>query len=366
MEGLTNLLEKLSMEDIEKLKVLMSLSTEATSKEVVTLRMFSREYFDLIRQNRSAAYYTSVNNSFKHLFNFFHSQKSIKAIGLKETEKFITYLQGKVPKGYRVYVRTLKAAFNKAVKWGYVEENYFLGIKLQKKQQVNPAFINSEQLTAISNQIRNDTIRDIVIIGFYSGMRLNEIVNLKWKNVNISTKVITVGDEEFTTKGRNQRYIPISDEALEVLKRRSEIIGLENNEKENERSKEKEKDHSPIIFNLRKKENSSGYVFCKPSGTIYTGNFIPKEFKKACKSAAIDKDIHFHSLRHSFASSLVQKSVSLYAIKELLGHSSIKTTEIYSHLNIDSLRDAISVLDREEIFINKKPTAGLKLIINKG
>lgn len=362
MDGLTSLLGKLSMEDVEKLKFLMSFPTE--SKEVVSLQVFADEYFVAIKQNRSAAYYTSVKNSFKHLFDFFRCQKLIDTIGFKETEKFITHLQLKVPKGYRVYVRTLKAAFNKAVEWGYVKENYFLSVKLPKKQQVNPAFINSEQLSAIINQIRNDTIRDIVIIGFYSGMRLNEIVNLKWKNVNLSTRIITVGDEEFTTKGRNQRYIPVCDEALEVLKKRSEKMEFGDNGTVNERRKKN--DLSPIIFNLGKKKITNGYIFCKPSGAIYTGNFISKIFKKACSAASVGKDIHFHSLRHSFASNLVQKGVSLYKIKELLGHSSITTTEIYSHLNLDSLREAISVLDGHEFFINKKPTTELKLIINKG
>ena len=61
----------------------------------------------------------------------------------------------------------------------------------------------------------------------------------------------------------------------------------------------------------------------------------------------MDESIHFHTLRHSFASSLAQKGVNLYVIKELLGHSSISTTEIYSHLNVDSLREAVDKLNVE-------------------
>jgi len=57
----------------------------------------------------------------------------------------------------------------------------------------------------------------VAVFAFGTGMRLNEIVNLRWKNVNLATRIITVGDEEFTTKGRNQRYIPISDEVFEIL-----------------------------------------------------------------------------------------------------------------------------------------------------
>ncbi len=107
-------------------------------------------------------------------------------------------------------------------------------------------------------------------------------------------------------------------------------------------------------------------MFCKSTGEKYTGDYFTKRFKRASKQVGIDKAIHFHSLRHSFASNLVQKGVSLYSVKELLGHSTISTTEIYSHLNLDTLREAESALDQEEFFINEKPTSELKLIINKG
>lgn len=319
MEGISELLKKFSVEDIEKMKFLMSFVTEMKTREVITLQMFADEYAKFIKQNRSAAYYTSVNNSFKHLINFFGPQKIILSIGFKETEEFISDLQQKVTKGYRVYVRTLKAAFNKAVEWNYIKENHFLKVKLPKKQKINPAFINSEQLSTIYNQVENDTIRDIVITGFYTGMRLDEIINLKWKNVNLEARIITVGDEEYITKGRNQRFIPISDEALaSLLSRRKRMKAI------------------PI---------GDSFVFSKSNGTKFSGDHISRSFKIACQVAGIDKAIHFHSLRHSFASNLVQQGVSLYKVKELLGHSAITTTEIYSHLNIESLRDAIKIFD---------------------
>jgi len=129
-------------------------------------------------------------------------------------------------------------------------------------------------------------------------MRLGEIINLKWKNVNLATKIITVCDEEFITKGR-EKIIPVGN----------------------------------------------SYVFCKNNGEKFTGDYISQMFKRACKAAGMDSRIHFHTLRHSFASNLAQKGVSLYTIKELLGHSSISTTEIYSHLNIEALQKAIKTFD---------------------
>ena len=359
MDGLNGLLERFSVEDVEKLRLLMSLMGNADVKEVITLRVFADEYFNLIKQNRSAAYFTSVNNSFKHLFDFFPSQMSIKSIGLKETESFLTNLQRKVPKGYRVYARTLKAAFNKAVEWGYIKENYFMKVKLPKKQQVNPAFINNVQLENICRHIElgsklrsNDVLRDVVVVGFYTGMRLNEIVNLKWKNVNLSTRIITVGDEDFTTKGRNQRYIPICDEAMEALLRRQNGKGNLSDVKNVRLARN---GGSAMIIPFSKEAALDGYVFCKSNGVRFTGDYVSRSFQSACRAAGMDRAIHFHSLRHSFASNLVQKGVSLYKIKELLGHSSISTTEIYSHLNLESLREAIKTLDDSPEHSNNSP-----------
>lgn len=316
---MNKILKNISVDDLEKLRMLLSIIPRNEKKNTVTLRVFTNEYSNMIKQNRSNAYHVSVCSSFKHLTEFFGSGKSIQSIGLKDVEKFMLYLQRKVKKGYRVYVRTIKAAFNKAKDWGYVKENYFQKVKLPKKQQVKPVFLNIDQLLVICDHLKNETIKDIVVFAFYTGMRLDEIVNLRLKNVDLQNKVITVGDDCFTTKGRNQRFIPISDETLGTIL-----------------SQQKRKKVIPI---------NKAYLFCKDNGKRFTGDYISKRFKLACKTAGADPSIHFHSLRHSFASNLVQKGVPLYTIKELLGHSSISTTEIYSHLNMDSLREAIKKLD---------------------
>jgi len=325
----TSLLQNISESDIEKFKLIAEIFNQSNKVEAITLRVFSDEYSNFIKQNRSAAYHTSVTISLNHLTEYFGKQKSIQSIGHKDVENFLTHLQQKVKKGYVVYYRNLKAAFNKAKDWGYIKESYFSKVKLPKRQKTAPAYINSYQLLAISNQIENQTVKEISITAFFTGMRLSEIINLTWRNVNLTTRIITVGDENFTTKSRNQRYIPINDEVYEIL-----VQKIEKKQR---------------VFKL-----NEDYIFCKADGKKFTGDYVSKKFKRACKAAGldpsskIDKAIHFHSLRHSFASNLAQKGISLYIIKELLGHASVSTTEIYSHLNMDSLKDAIRTFDTSE------------------
>ncbi len=298
--------------------------------QIVTLRVFIDEYMYLLKNNCSASYAESVQLSFNHLTGFFDMQRTLCSIQQKDLENFLIYLQQKVKKGYVVYFRNLKAAFNKAREWKYVSENFFTKVKLPKKQKLVPVFINSDQLSVICDRIKNKIVKDVVVFAFYTGMRLDEIVNLKWKNVDLEKRIITVGDEEFTTKGRTQRFVPICEETYEVLSRQKTQYSRVT---------------PSFILPLGNGENISGFVFCKGNGEHYTGDYYSKEFKNACKAAGFDNTIHFHSLRHSFASNLAQKGVSLYTIKELLGHSSISTTEIYSHLNVESLREAVKKLD---------------------
>ncbi len=74
------------------------------------------------------------------------------------------------------------------------------------------------------------------------------------------------------------------------------------------------------------------------------GNYVSKKFKKVVRAVGLYDEIHFHSLRHSFASMLVQLGVSLYVIKELLGHEDLSTAQIYSHLQRQNLMDAFNLL----------------------
>jgi site-specific recombinase XerD len=334
-------LNNLNIAEIEQLRGLLGLLSH-TGGSGVTLGTFVEEYLKFIRLNRSESYYANHQISFSHLVEYFKAQRMMSMISFKDAEMFMTHLQKKVVKGYRVYYRNLKAAFNKAVEWGYIATNPFLKVKLAKQQKNQPAYLSEKELNTILDKIEIKAVRDVSALSFYTGCRLGEVVALKWKNVNIADGYLIIGDDEYMTKGRTQRRIPLCDEAEKIFKARIE-------EKEKGKVKIKEKVEvknkaTSVILPIRKKE-MKGFVFEKGNGTPFSCNYISKRFKSACRLAGVSEKIHFHSLRHSFASNLAQREVSLYKIKELLGHSSITTTEIYAHLNIDGLRDAVNVLN---------------------
>ena len=96
----------------------------------------------------------------------------------------------------------------------------------------------------------------------------------------------------------------------------------------------------PKIFNI----TSDDFVFADSRGNRLNEDYVSKKFKEYVRVVKLDDKIHFHTLRHSFASLLVQRGVSLYVVKELLGHEALSTTQIYSHLQQQNLRDAVNLL----------------------
>ena len=102
--------------------------------------------------------------------------------------------------------------------------------------------------------------------------------------------------------------------------------------------------HKSLIDDLlNMKGNPNEYIFRRNSFQ-YTREFISRNFKAAVIRASLNGKYHFHTLRHTFASWLVQAGVSIYEASKLLGHSDIKTTEIYAHLQENNLSDSVNLL----------------------
>lgn len=307
------------------------------NRKAVTLRVFREEYEAYVQSVRTKSYQASIRVSFNHLLRFFPSAKLLSDLTYKDAEDFVIDLKKRVPKGYMVYFRNLKAALNKAVDWDYIFENPFQKVKIQKRQRVKPTTISEEAMLMICEGINNSTVRKIVQTGFYTGCRLGEIVNLSWTNVNMNERIIEIGDGSFTTKTKEQRVIPINDFVFGVLKK------LKRGD----------------VETFRRKDVEAGreYVFRKENGFPYSGDYVSKCFKRGVRKAGLSEEVHFHTLRHSFASYLVQKGVGIITIQELLGHKSVTTTQIYAHTNLETLRKAIKEFDESE-----EKSDGLRLI----
>ncbi len=283
----------------------------------IILSKFSNEYVEYIKATKSKSYLSSVNLSFKMLLDF-TGDIFLNRIDVRTLDKFIISTFSRTQRGASLYYRTLKAAFNKAISWNYLSENPLKKIKMPKIAKSFPVFISLPEFQIILNFTKAEYLRNLFTTAFYTGMRLGELLNMRWDWIDFEQNIIKVKcSESFSTKSKKERIIPICS-SLRIL--------LTN--------------QFPKIINLDK----NNFVFTRITGIKLNEDFVSKQFKKVVRAAGLNDKVHFHTLRHSFASMLVQRGVSLYVVKELLGHEDLSTTQIYSHLQQENLMNAVNLL----------------------
>lgn len=315
-ETLINIVKNYSLEDLNSVRSILEQIHNDRLKDLElspSLERFSKEYLEYIKNNYSSSYVRSVQLSLNHLIAYFKEAKLISSISPQEAERFKSFIKINAPKGYAVYIRTLKAAFNKAHEWQLIKISPFAGMRISKMQQFQPQYLKLSDLNKILEMTTSEEIKNIFVFAFYTGCRLGEILQIRWKNINLDRRIVIIGGENFTTKNKKVREIPIHPEILKIIK-------------------------------VKGSRNSNQLLFSKQSGYFYNRDYISRQFKLARRKAGLGEGIHFHSLRHSFASNLAISGVPIITIKELLGHSSIISTQIYSHSDLDSKRSAIEKL----------------------
>jgi integrase/recombinase XerD len=295
--------------------------------KVISLKDFVDEYIAFVERNRADKTYEGVKLVCKHLLRYFSPIRKVDTIKLKDAEGLMESLKGNAPKGIYNYQRALRAMWNKGIQWNYLRENPFAKIKLQKRQNQKPVFVTEALFEVILPNIEAEVVRDFVITAFYTGCRLGELVKLTWQDVNIKDEVITIGRDNYQTKSRKQRIVPMHTKVKEVLM---------------ERSKKLEVSSKMGIKEVNAGVN--GYVFCKSNGCGYTADYFSRRFKRACRKAGIDERIHFHCLRHGAATRMIINGAPVPAVQRILGHANIQTTMIYTHPDLESLRDAVNRL----------------------
>lgn len=182
-----------------------------------------------------------------------------------------------------------------------------------------PEVLSIEEIDAIEAQIDTSTPigrRNLAIIEMlYScGLRVSELSNLKISNLALDQEFISVFG-----KGDKQRLVPIGEGSIDIVK------DWINDRMEMENVKDSERD----------------YLFLSNRGKHISRITIFVLIKDLAEKAGITKNISPHTFRHSFATHLLEGGADLRSIQEMLGHESILTTEIYTHINVDHLRDQI-------------------------
>ena len=183
-----------------------------------------------------------------------------------------------------------------------------------------PDVLTDEEITLIQSSFdlsNAEGYRNYVIVEvlYGCGLRVSELVNLKLSNVYVDEQYLQI-----IGKGDKERWVPINPRALELMQTYIHTVRSHQQPKPGEEK----------------------YVFLNRRGHHLTRQMVFIFLQRAVEAAGINKAVSPHSLRHSFATELVENGADLRAVQEMLGHASVATTEIYTHLSRETLRSTIA------------------------
>ena len=214
-------------------------------------------------------------------------------------------------------ISTLKSFFKFQLKQGKIENTPMGNIISPKISKRLPVFIKEKDLVDLTNALNTNTedwdslnTKMLITIFYSTGMRLSELINLKEKQVDFSRKQLKI-----LGKGNKERIIPVGMELLDIIR---DYI--------NEKRKVFEKTDDTLFVSSKGKKLYSKYAY------NLVRSILTEEVKTLDKKSP-------HVLRHTFATHLMNNGANLDAVKELLGHASLASTQVYTHNTIEKLKN---------------------------
>lgn len=272
-------------------------------------------------KNTIEAYRSDILNYLYYLENHI----AIKSINDVNTEHILDYLKYLKKLGYSSTSSSRELSALKSFhKFLYLEHyttsNPAITISAPKIDKKLPTVLSVDEVMRLLSILNTDTPYNarnqaMIEVMYGTGLRVSELVNLKLNELHLTSKMIST-----TGKGSKERIVPINDYASKIL--REYIIN-----------------YRPLLL---KKGKDQSYVFLNNLGEPLSRQSFFLILKRLAKEAGIEKEISPHTLRHSFATHLLERGTDLRYIQEMLGHEDISTTQIYTHLSKQKLKDVYS------------------------
>jgi integrase/recombinase XerD len=282
-----------------------------------------RAYLQLeksLSDNTVQAYLQDIEK-LTHYLLLIKSEKSPRQIELNDLEKFVKWISelGMTPSSQSRIISGIKNFYKYCLQEQIATKDPTALLESPKLKRSLPDVLSFDEIESIISAIDLSTPEGVrnkaVIETLYScGLRVTELVNLK-----ISCLYLDVGFIRVIGKGDKERLVPVGSSAVKHI----------NLYKNNTRV------HTPV------KPGNEDIVFLNRRGRKLSRVMIFMIIKELAKQAGITKNISPHTFRHSFATHLVEGGADLRAVQEMLGHESITTTEIYTHLDREYLRDTL-------------------------
>ncbi len=282
--------------------------------------MMNKEYYDKyldyliferkLSMNTILSYQDNLNR-----FETFLNGKKVTDLTRKDIEEYLKFNDKMAEKSRAHYLTVVKNFYEFLSLEDLIKNNPCETIKQPKISKILPHYLTEQEVDKLLDidlktpyDYRNKAMLELL---YATGIRVSELINLKINNLDLENDLIRV-----LGKGSKERISPISDTAEKYLK----IYILD-------------------YRNLLLKKKDSDYLFINNFGNKISRQGFFKNLKQIAKRQGINKEISPHTLRHSYATHLLAHGADLRIIQELLGHSDISTTQIYTHLLNDKIKE---------------------------
>jgi len=286
------------------------------------MNLFLKEYLSVLKleKNLSDNTVSSYKNDINSFFNFLEEKKISDPSGIKYSHitgffKLLNDL-GLASSSAARYYSSLKGFFNYLFLNKYITDNPMEKISSPKLAKNLPPVLSVNEVESILTKPRTDNklgLRDKSLLEmlYACGTRVSELINIKLSDLFFDEEVIRVFG-----KGSKERIIPVGSSATNWVNKYL-------------------KSGRPL---LERKAKSENYLFLNNRGSKLSRMGVWKIVDRYVKEAGIEKEVHPHTFRHSFATHLLEGGADLRAVQEMLGHADISTTQIYTHIDRDYIK----------------------------
>ena len=252
-----------------------------------------------------------------------YSQQTISSY-ISAIKMFISYFQVNKFKSlneniiikYLDYCKTKKQYSLSSIKFLFrivLEREFPSSLKFSfRKEEKLPIVLSEKDILNIFKNTTNIKHKSILMTIYSGGLRISELLNLKLNDIDFERRVITI----MGAKGKKDRIVMLSEKLIPLLKQ--------------------------YLFKYQPKK----FLFENPNGGRYSATSIRSFYKRSLIKAGIQKKVTIHTLRHSFATHLLEHGTDIRYIQELLGHKKLETTQIYTHITKPAFKKLKSPLDR--------------------
>lgn len=234
-------------------------------------------------------------------------EKDPREVATEDIKNYLDFLAQKSS------ASTVSVAYN-AIHFYYSEiwkRSFFLHISQPKKNKYLPVVLSKEEVSKMIEVTTNPKHNCIISLLYGTGVRVSELTHIKMLDLDLDRKMLRV----FQGKGKKDRLVILPEKLLQILKKQAEL------------------------------KKADDFLFTNGRGDKLTEATIQKIVMHAAQKAGIKKNVSPHTLRHSFATHLLENGTDIRYIQELLGHAKLQTTQIYTHVARNNLKNIKSPLD---------------------